>query len=910
MTNLQFNFDNPWYLLLLPLALAMTLIPYFRMNKKYRGTRNRIMSMILHMIVTTLCVLVFAGFDITYDLPNVENEVLLVVDTSYSGKENEADMDAFVEAVINSTDSKFKVGVVTFGYDQVYAVELTDEIDGVFEKYLMAPKPNKTLAASDIASALTYASTLFKHPESARIVLLSDGAETDNKASQVIRTIAATGIKVDTVHFSADEVSQEVQMLGVETPTSSIRVGETFSLELTLQSQFEETQQIVVQMYDNDEESTQKIIELNNGVQKVKLEAAFDVPGMHKLSFEITQKGEDGSERNNVLSSYMFLEIFDKVLIIENGYEEGKDIETTLAETMDVTRISINDTEMMPKTVDDLRTYDEVILCNISNGDMPEGFDVLLHTYVYDIGGGLFTVGGHGEESSAGNWQANAYTREDMYGSLYQEMLPVEVINYTPPIAVMILIDASGSMWAQNNGQSYEDSKFYAAKQGAEACLDELSDRDYVGIMALSDYYTEEVGLTPRPQRSKILAAIDAIELQAGTIYEGALMGARQALLANTKVEKRHIILVSDGMPGDEEELYLTQARLNAAAGITMSIVGIECDGTTKNAMIRLAEAAGGTADNFYDVKDVLQVAGQMRNDLKAPEIKEVNYETYTPKISTMSPVVANIRQQDMPELDGFFGSKLKEGATEILSADYVPVYAQWEYGNGMVGSFMCDLNGIWSSKFMGTEVSTSLITNIVTALFPSENIRPSDIRAEIYEDNYHNILSVITPLEDGQTIRVKVTSPAADGVSAPTTKVYTPEEGTGQSRVFFQALTAGQHEIVIEKLNADGTLASQRTLYKCFSYSKEYDEFIDNQVCAEFMASLAKNGEGVVIDPNNPYAVMENVAQFLHIQIDPRIPFLIIAMVLFLTDLAVRKFKFKWIHELVRDRKKMKPRK
>ena len=36
----------------------------------------------------------------------------------------------------------------------------------------------------------------------------------------------------------------------------------------------------------------------------------------------------------------------------------------------------------------------------------------------------------------------------------------------------------------------------------------------------------------------------------------------------------------------------------------------------------------------------------------------------------------------------------------------------------------------------------------------------------------------------------------------------------------------------------------------------------------------------------------------------DPRLAFLIIAIVLFLLDIAVRKFKFKWIHEMIRDRK------
>ena len=39
----------------------------------------------------------------------------------------------------------------------------------------------------------------------------------------------------------------------------------------------------------------------------------------------------------------------------------------------------------------------------------------------------------------------------------------------------------------------------------------------------------------------------------------------------------------------------------------------------------------------------------------------------------------------------------------------------------------------------------------------------------------------------------------------------------------------------------------------------------------------------------------------------DPRLALMITAMVLFLLDIAVRKFKFKWIHEIVREHKAKK---
>ena len=166
---------------------------------------------------------------------------------------------------------------------------------------------------------------------------------------------------------------------------------------------------------------------------------------------------------------------------------------------------------------------------------------------------------------------------------------------------------------------------------------------------------------------------------------------------------------------------------------------------------------------------------------------------------------------------------------------------------------------------------------------------------------------SADTPLEEGQSIRVTVTSPAADGVSEPTQSVYVPTEGSGQTRIPFQVTTSGLHTILVEKVNEDGTVVSSSTMHKSFSYTEEYNEFADNETCAEFMASLAERGEGVIIENDNPWAVFENVAQYLHREIDPRLAFLIIALVLFLTDIAVRKFKFKWPHELIRERKAKK---
>ena len=134
MTNFRINFERPWFLLLLIPALVLTLLPYFRLAKKYRRTRNRVVSIVLHTLIMALSISVLSGITFQYDLPNVENEVILLVDTSFSGSDEEAAKNEFIEEVVNSNDGSFKLGIVTFGYNQVYASELTENKKDVFAK--------------------------------------------------------------------------------------------------------------------------------------------------------------------------------------------------------------------------------------------------------------------------------------------------------------------------------------------------------------------------------------------------------------------------------------------------------------------------------------------------------------------------------------------------------------------------------------------------------------------------------------------------------------------------------------------------------------------------------------------------------------------------------------------------------
>ena len=394
------------------------------------------------------------------------------------------------------------------------------------------------------------------------------------------------------------------------------------------------------------------------------------------------------------------------ILIIESIEGESAAILGMLDGTHSLTVANVHNPAQLPTSAEVLQAYDEVILCNIANADLPTGFDQLLHTYVHDLGGSLFTVGGD-----------NACDPADMQGTVYQEMLPVDMTNYVPSLGVMIIIDRSGSMYDPSSAYPYEASKLYAAKQGAIACLDALTEYDYVGVMSMGDDYEDYIKMLPLTQRDKIIDAIDDIQYGGGTVLSPALEMAGRKLNALTEVDNKHIIIITDGeFDANDQERYLYAFQENAKYGITTSIVGIQCHTAVQKKMqILLDEYAGSSPDNFYHVSELSTITTIMRSHFERPELREISYESFIPTIDPTHPIAANIGE--LPALSGFYGSKLKEGATAILNKGNVPLYAQWEYGNGTVGSFMCDLNGTWSSDFIASDVGADIISNIVSHL-------------------------------------------------------------------------------------------------------------------------------------------------------------------------------------------------
>ena len=110
-----------------------------------------------------------------------------------------------------------------------------------------------------------------------------------------------------------------------------------------------------------------------------------------------------------------------------------------------------------------------------------------------------------------------------------------------------------------------------------------------------------------------------------------------------------------------------------------------------------------------------------------------------------------------------------------------------------------------------------------------------------------------------------------------------------------------------VSKKDKDGNELATYTVYKAFSYSKEYDlalQAADIDYEEKFFKKVAENGGGAYLSDMNEahYAVFDNFDKTIEKVFDPRYLFMIIAIILFVTEIAVRKFKFKWLHEIIRE--------
>jgi len=220
--------------------------------------------------------------------------------------------------------------------------------------------------------------------------------------------------------------------------------------------------------------------------------------------------------------------------------------------------------------------------------------EVVLHATVVDDHGRLVT-----------NLPRNAF-------QVYENGVPQQITSFRRediPVALGIVIDNSGSM---------RDKR----PQVNTASLDLVKSsnpEDQVFIVNFNDEYYLDQDFTS--DVTKLKEGLEQIDSRGGTALYDAVIASADHLKRNGKLDKRVILVVTDGEDNSSRDsLEQTVRRVSEEGGPTIYSIGILGDEHTKRAkraLSALSEQTGGIAFFPKDASEVDQIAQTVARDIR-----------------------------------------------------------------------------------------------------------------------------------------------------------------------------------------------------------------------------------------------------------------------------------------------------
>ena len=286
-----------------------------------------------------------------------------------------------------------------------------------------------------------------------------------------------------------------------------------------------------------------------------------------------------------------------------------------------------------------------------------------------------------------------------------EEILPVTLLPRSlkdlPDLAVLILIDVSGSMFGD---------KLSLAKVTGLELLRNLKPSDRVGMMLFSDEqrwvydFQANSGITASP-------VLEPLTAGGGTDLYPALVDGL-ARLSTQPIKARHVVLITDGVtkPADFQALA-DRAR---SQGISISTMGVGID-ANRPLLERLALQTSG---RYYPVNTVDAIPGLLFED-RMSEARAIFGQGNIPVLAMNGERVARI---------GGMAQYTPTPTASVLFTNGVgdPLLAGKEHGNRAVLFFGSDLYGTYTSKFFSTPAAAGAFKDRLDVLFAG---RPAQVR-------------------------------------------------------------------------------------------------------------------------------------------------------------------------------------
>ncbi|HEY1478878.1 MAG TPA: VWA domain-containing protein [Gaiellales bacterium] len=598
----------------------------------------------------------------------------------------------------------------------------------------------RTGGATDLEQGL--AAAVAAAPAGGRVVLLSDGLETEGDASAAVAAARARGVRIDAVAL-ADPGRRDAAVTRLDAPRT-VRRGDTITLLVTVRSTAVGAASLVV-THDGGRPAAE-LIGLHRGDNPYTLSYTAARTGWHSFSVRVRLAGDQrpGNDRSTVS-----VDVGSSPRAVVVSSAASPPVATILrAHGIPMT---VEQADELPATAAGYASIDALVLDDLPANRLGAAQVAALDGAVRDGGLGLLTLGGRHAYSLGG------YARSPL-----NDLLPLA--SRTPGdlqrrnLAIELVLDRSGSMSDTAGGVRKIVMAQSAARQAARFVA---SHQDELGVV--------DFDIVPHvllPQRriavGSLTRAVDARigGLQAGggtDIYLALRAGYRQLLASHSA--NRHLILLTDGISQPHD--YTALLRQLASRHISVATVALGSD-VDSDLLREISRATGGNAYRTSNARDLPRIFVK-ETRLSAKPVQIAGRQQVVARDS--SPIVRSLAGRRLPALSGNVVTTLKVGAQLELAArsgtaTSNPALAEWGLGLGRVVSWTPGLGAPWATAWTA---ETSLWNDVVR--FVARGLPPPEIDA--------------TASEDGSTsLRVDL------GAAAPTvrTTIAASLEGAGGS--------------------------------------------------------------------------------------------------------------------------------
>lgn len=836
------------FLLLAIVLLAAEWIIYVR-QMRYRGK----FYLAVHGAVL-LCV-ALALFGIRIPLGSSRTATVFMVDLSDSNGEHLDEAEKYLQETVAKMPAGNAYGIVTFGKNTLVEQFLTTE------KHYGGLMTLPEKAATNFEDAVSKALTLIPADYSGRLVMLTDGMETRGDIHNMAQALSASRAEFLALLYEHEE-TPDAYIDNVNLP-SYLHPGDKYSITVLVESNYDT--EAAITLYNGSSKTAENSVHLNKGsnrfVFSAQVDDAADSGSMENLRVQVQAQG-DTCQENDSFSAYSVVEAPPKVLVIS-----GRD--TSVSEFASVLNAagcdySVVSTLNAPDSINEMLVYKSIILADTYIDDLPAGFLENLETYVKDYGCGFICCGG--EDSFAlGGYR----------DTVLETVLPVDMqlrsMNEVPSMAMVMVIDHSGSMTgAADSGISNLD----VAIRAAMVAVDNLRDSDYVGVLTFDDKYDWQVELTQAQDKAAVKEQIKQISEGGGTTIKPALSEACE-VLAESGASVKHVVLLTDGM--GETSNFNDVMKAYTESGITLSTVAVGSDSDTK-LLKRLADNCGGRyyySDSASDIPKIFAQEVFLGGD------SYIQNGVIPLAVQSGHELTRGLFTDGWPVLYGYIAATPKMASSQIIVSGEKsnPILTVWQYGLGRTVAWNSDITGEWSGAFAGQDDYVQLWKRIVD--YSTGNVDMGEDSVDVVTIGERTEVTYRTQ-DYGTKTEVLVTVIDPDGTAteeklhATAPGKYTAELATPRTGLYHFNIRRSE----------DGEIRSYMTTAAAVQFSDEYRFDVST---ASFLKFVEQYGR----------AITEEEPVWTRISTGAREKYsltdwlLFLALLLFLADVAMRRFQY-----------------